>query len=213
PPLEIGERLAPNRFIDGFILDINVGLGHDASLPRDSFSLNTLLDKWSLLRKPFYVSLSIPSAPSSDIPAWKTEQTTESPWSPKTQQEMVHRFMMALLSRRGFRGLFWNQLADCASATRSDDLLSAAEDTTRFAELAAGSQTTLPRIKKEASDQTTSVPDTPARGENTREPTKISLRGEDQPLNALYPLSGLMTVGGEPKPAFRKIAAIQRAYM
>ena len=213
PPLEIGERLAPNRFIDGFLLDINIGLGHDASLPRDAFSLNTLLDRWSLLRKPFYVCLSIPSAPSNDIPDWKTEQMTEPPWTPKTQQETVHRFIMALLSRRGFRGLFWNQLADCASALGADDLLTRADDTNRFAELTAGSQTTLPRKRNDASDQTTSVLAGSARNEPTRGPTKISLRGEDHPLNTLYPLSGLMTCRGEPKPAFRKIAAIQRAYM
>ncbi|MBQ2682339.1 MAG: hypothetical protein IJG02_00520 [Thermoguttaceae bacterium] len=214
PPLEIGERLAPNRFIDGFLLDINIGLGHDASLPRDTFSLNTLLDKWSLLRKPFYVSLSIPSAPSNDIPDWKSEQTSEPPWTPKTQQEMVHRFMMALLSRRGFRGLFWNQLTD-SGAARADDLLTGSEDTKRFAELAAGSQTTLPRTPKDASDQTTSVLGNSARGDHNQDghATKISLRGEEQPLNSLYPLSGLMTGGGEPKPAFKKIAAIQRAYM
>lgn len=213
PPLEIGERMAPNRFIDGFLLDINVGLGQDASLPRDTFSLNALLDQWGTLRKPLYVSLSIPSAPASDIPVWKTEQRTDSPWTQETQREMVHSFLLSLLSRRGFRGLFWNQLIDSASAQAADDLLAGADESTKRFDVLAG-ENRPPVTNKNISEQTTNVLGSGMPIENAGEQTKILLRDEgQQTFNSLYPLSGLMTFAGDPKPAFKKLATIQRVYM
>lgn len=136
PPLELAERLAMNRYVDGFFLSISFGLSQDASLPRDAFELNWLLDQWSQFGKPLYFSFSVPSYPSFDVPHWETPETVELPWNLKTQQETVHRYFLSFLTRKSISGVFWNQLDDISAQKVPPAIFEQSnEETKSFSEL------------------------------------------------------------------------------
>ena len=281
PPQEIGERLAQNRFVDGFFLAMNFGLSPEATLPRDAFELNWLLDGWSQLGKPIYVSFSIPSYPAFDVPQWETPNAIELPWTLKTQQETVHRFFLSFLTRKSIQGIFWNQIDDMPIQKVPPAILAEAkEETKTFLQMAGqndGSADGFPSANASDSDLLTppgavflstmpvependggelpaqaafplsdhenseadassadscngaevsapkSVSDTktppPLPGETVSsadglKPPEISVL-EDEPgtFEFLFPHSGLLTADGKAKPAFKKLAALQRAYM
>ena len=260
PPLELSERLASNRFVDGFFLSMNLGLSQDASLPRDAFELNWLLDQWSQLGKPLYFSFSVPSYPSYDVPHWETPDSVELPWNLKTQQETVHRFFLSFLTRKSISGIFWNQLDDAAALKAPPSFLEKSnEETKSFMELSQeqdnGDLTLAPGIETEfdagdlltdSPNQQTSgapsddtvrngsatitrsgdssalppasitppLPPAPPSGTAAPQPPEISSL-EDEPTEDgfAFPHSGLITADGNPKPAFKKLAALGHAYL
>lgn len=267
PPLEIGERLAQNRFVDGFFLSMNFGLSPEATLPRDAFELNWLLDGWSQLGKPLYVSFSIPSYPAFDVPQWETPDSIELPWTLKTQQEAVHRFFLSFLTRKSIQGIFWNQLDDMPIQKVPPAILAEAKEETKpFSELPPPEDDAQRELsdeelltapgpvflstrpvesvemdeRKPQFDAPTApfsvngepLPATakfllspngktppPLPGASSGEkagprPPEISML-EDEPsaYEFLFPHSGLLTADGKAKPAFKKLAALQRAYM
>lgn len=135
PPLELADRLSRNRFFNGFLIGVDLGLSADATLPRDAFELNWLLDQWSSLGKPLYFTFSSPSSPSFDDPLWEASDCAEPPWNLRTQQETVHRYFLSFLTRKTIRGIFWSRYEDIPDKRtfHSDE---SKEDTKSFRELA-----------------------------------------------------------------------------
>lgn len=238
PPLELGERLAQSRYVDGFVLSLNLGLSPEATLPRDAFELNWLLDQWSVLGKPLYFSFSVPSYPSHDVPHWETPEKVELPWNLKTQQETASRYLLSFLTRKSISGVFWNHLNDVSVNQVPPSLFSdTKKDTKAFAELAKSKddQNFDPDDADFDSDALlTTSPDRPPLTEGSAFPTHAGHRLpppvtsestvvsppeitalDDEPDAARYgfPHSGLITSEGNPKPAFRKLAALQHAYL
>lgn len=257
PPLELGERLAPSRYVDGFLLSLNFGLSSVSTLPRDAFELNWLLDMWSQLGKPLYFAFSIPSYTSFDVPHWETPNSVELPWTLKTQQEQVQRFFLSFLTRKSISGVFWNQLEDIPVQKVPPALFGdSQEDTKTFLEMtrtfapSASSASEVqkpvdedatdiltestdtvfltgepmdrnpkpepkkPRSKKRAGSKTPPpVPDPQDETTELKPPEILSLEDEPNTLDFSFPHSGLINADGKAKPAFKKLAALQRAYL
>ena len=234
PPLELAETLLPRRVFSGFLVSFNYGLSPEATLPRDAFELNTLLDQWSSLGKPLYFSFSVPSAPTTYDPLWETAEGKSEPiCTPHTQQENVHRTFLSLLTRKTIRGIFWNCFDDLASDTDqilaedgADDLR---DDTKSFSELNDDEETTRrPERKghKEPADSggiaisaadepvTEGEPDIPSA--KILEPEEVEIASLDDShdhMSLSFPHSGLVNADGTPKSAFRKLAALRGAYL
>ena len=231
PPLELAETLLAKRVFNGFLVSFNYGLSPEATLPRDAFELNWLLDQWSSLGKHLYFSFSIPSAPSTYDPPWECPGQEPKPiWTLKTQQENVHRTFLSLLTRKTIRGVFWNcfdDLADDADLLEGQDGYNELRDDTKsFSELNEDEETTRRTGKpprKSASEKTDVRPGAPAVNAEAEqlpaeilEPEEVPIAALDDSLDLLtlsFPHSGLVNTDGTPKPAFRKLAALRDAYL
>lgn len=82
----------------GIVLEMNVGLDKCATLPRDRFEFDQLIERWSMLGAPLILSVSVPSAGDG--------------FTPEAQQAWLESYVPILLSRPSVQGLFWNQLFD-----------------------------------------------------------------------------------------------------
>jgi hypothetical protein len=113
PPLHFADALVrANLGLSGLMLEINVGYQPDGSLFRDPLEFNRLLDYWSLLGVPLYVSLSVPSASHDDPLARRRSRLPPHHWTPQSQQTWVQRYVPLLLSKPMVHGVFWSQLRD-----------------------------------------------------------------------------------------------------
>jgi hypothetical protein len=120
-------RLAPLQFVDALLragiglsavdLEIVVGYRSGGSAPRDLLEVSRLLDFWSLLGIPLYVTLASPSQAQSDDPLavpgievdkgrWKQE------WSESAQADWVDGLLPVLMAKQSVVGIFWRQLSD-----------------------------------------------------------------------------------------------------
>jgi hypothetical protein len=120
-------RLAPLQFVDALLragiglsavdLEIVVGYRSGASAPRDLLEVSRLLDFWSLLGIPLYVTLAAPSQPRSDDPLaapgievddgrWKEG------WSEPAQADWIDRLVPVLMAKQPVVGILWRQLSD-----------------------------------------------------------------------------------------------------
>ncbi len=234
PPLELAETLLPRRVFNGFLVSFNYGLSPEATLPRDAFELNHLLDQWSSLGKPLYFSFSIPSEPSADDPLWETPGGISGPiCTPHTQQENVHRTFLSLLTRKTIRGIFWNcfdDLAPEADLLITEEADGRKEDTKAFKDVDSDEETTKrPEEGKKsgssgkAGEKGGSSPAAdPAAGADKvqraeiLEPEEVEISSLDDRADYMslsFPHSGLVNADGTPKSAFRKLAALRGAYL
>lgn len=233
PPLELAEALMRKSF-DGFLISLDFGLVPEASLPRDAFDLNLLLDQWSALGKPLCFSFSIPSAPSSFDPDWEVSADRQEPiWSLRTQQENVNRYFLSFLTRKTVRGIFWNRFNDLIDpisevlnrgeadnskeATKSFSDLSEDEETKRRSG-SDGEPILFEGMTPSDSDDDfvleTDDEDLPPA--EILEPAELEIASLDDEPDAVtlgFPHSGLIDLEGNPKPAFRKLTALKSAYL
>ena len=106
PFIAIAESLASVRSLDGFLLDINIGMGRQDTLPRDPMLLSRLVDLWSIWGKKLYVSLAVPNR-------WEVFQENRTDdWQMQVQLEWTVRMILMCLTKRNIHGIFWNQLLD-----------------------------------------------------------------------------------------------------
>jgi hypothetical protein len=113
PPLHFADALVrANLGLSGLVLEINVGYQPDGSLFRDPLEFNRLLDYWSLLGVPLYVSISVPSASNDDPLARRRNRLPPHDWTPESQQMWVQRYVPLLLSKPMVHGVFWSQMRD-----------------------------------------------------------------------------------------------------
>ena len=108
--VQIAEMLMGCREIDAFLLEIDVGCGDYLTLPRDPMCIGNMIDQWSFLGKKIYVSLSVPSA--GNPVATATELAPEIQCSEERQRIWTETLLLAILSKRMVRGIFWSCLQD-----------------------------------------------------------------------------------------------------
>jgi hypothetical protein len=119
-------RLSPLQFVDalmrsgiglsGVNLEISVGYRPRGCGSRDLLEFSRLIDLWSQLGIPLYVTLAFPSAEGADrnsltdlevdSPCWKQ------PWSEASQLKWVHEFFPLLLAKESVVGIYWTHFAD-----------------------------------------------------------------------------------------------------
>jgi hypothetical protein len=120
-------RLAPLQFVDALLragiglsavdLEISVGFRPRSSAPRDLLELSRLLDLWSVLGIPLYITLACPSEPAAiDLQAtagiaiergrWKQE------WSESAQAAWIDELLPVLMAKQAVVGIFWTHLFD-----------------------------------------------------------------------------------------------------
>jgi hypothetical protein len=113
PPLHFADAL--NRAglgLSGLMLEINVGYSPDGTLPRHALEFNRLLDTWSLLGMPLWLSVCAPSGYHEDPLALHKSALSPGSWSPTAQQAWAARFVPLALAKPMVQGIVWNQLLD-----------------------------------------------------------------------------------------------------
>ena len=115
PIVAIVETLASVEQIDGFILEVNLGLDSRSTLPRDPLTLGKLIDLWGIWGKQLYVSLSVPSELGSNSNFPDEYIGSSFVWNSEFQREWAERYVLMLLSKRNVKGIFWNPLTDTPS--------------------------------------------------------------------------------------------------
>lgn len=112
PPWQFADVLVRAGLgLSGLMLETNLGYFPCGTLLRDGLDWNRLLDYWSVLGLPLYLSLCVPSGSRPDPLATVRSSMAES-WCPRAQQEWVASQVPFLLSKPGVSGVVWNQLRD-----------------------------------------------------------------------------------------------------
>jgi len=122
-------RLSPLQFVDALVrsgiglsgvnLEISVGYRPRGCGLRDLLEFSQLIDSWSQLGIPLYVTLAFPSQDGADAnsntdlevdtPSWKQ------PWSEAAQSEWVKLFLPLLMAKEAVVGIYWTHYSDAAA--------------------------------------------------------------------------------------------------
>ncbi|WP_158545498.1 beta-galactosidase [Bremerella cremea] len=115
-PIHFAEELVRARVgITGIGLEFNFGEHTPATYYRGYFDVEDLLDYWSLLGVPLFVTLSAPSSWRPDPEAIYDANRQEEPLeriSRRTQRELVEHILPAILTHPQVQGVFWTQVSD-----------------------------------------------------------------------------------------------------
>lgn len=118
--------------LSGLGLEFNVGYRPGGCLPRSWLSFNRLLDHWSILGLPLYVTATIPSGnggcPASRGGIQPISNALPGGWTEKVQQLWAEKLMGLLLAKPNVQGVFWNALSDAAPHEFPHSGLCAADD-------------------------------------------------------------------------------------
>ena len=113
PPLHFADTLVrADLGLAGLMMEINVGRSPGGTFPRHPLEFNRLLDTWSLLGLPLWLSLSTPSAYHEDPMAQRKAPLLPGSWSPTAQQAWISRFVPLALAKPPVQGILWSQLRD-----------------------------------------------------------------------------------------------------
>jgi hypothetical protein len=113
PPLHFADALIRGGLgLTGVMLELNVGYFPGGTLPRHPLEFNRLLDAWSLLGLPLWLSLCAPSAYHEDPLALYKTPLPPGSWTAAGQQAWVARFVPLALAKPMVQGVVWNQLRD-----------------------------------------------------------------------------------------------------
>lgn len=113
PPLHFADALVrADLGLTGLMLEINVGYFPGGSLSRDPLEFSRLLDYWSLLGTPLFVTLSVPSNTAHDPRARRQVRLPAGGWSPEAQQDWVSRYLPMILAKSCVHGVVWSPLRD-----------------------------------------------------------------------------------------------------
>jgi hypothetical protein len=125
-------RLSPMQFVDTLIrsgaalsgvnLEVAVGYTPRGTAPRDRFDFSQLIDQWSCLQIPLYVTLAYPSSGGEDPHARPDLEVERTPpddadgpaWTDDRQAEFVERFVPMLMAKQSVAGIFWSHAGDAA---------------------------------------------------------------------------------------------------
>lgn len=120
-------RLSPLQFVDALIragiglsgvnLEIAVGYRPRGSAPRDLLEFSRLIDLWSSLGIPLYVTMAFPTASGSDPQAQSDLEVDEpgrwkAPWSESAQAEWVDLYLPLLMAKQAVVGICWTHFSD-----------------------------------------------------------------------------------------------------
>jgi len=113
PPLHFADALVRgNVGLTGLALEINMGYSPNGTLTRDPLDFSRQLDIWGSLGLPLVVAVTAPSDTIDDPLAHRDTKILPGPWSLKSQQAWVGRFIPILLSKPFVHGIIWNQYRD-----------------------------------------------------------------------------------------------------
>ena len=115
--------LAPLHFADALVrtglelggLELEICAGYDGpgTSVRDVLDVSRLIDLWSLLSVPLYVSLTYPSDNQTDPKAQgEAKPLPATKWTVERQQHWVESVVPVLLSKPAVQGIVWSQLSD-----------------------------------------------------------------------------------------------------
>jgi hypothetical protein len=123
-------RLSPLQFVDALLrsgiglsavnLEVAVGFRPRGSAPRDLLDLSRMLDLWSALGIPLYVTVGCPSqgqladahaaaSIQAESGGWKEE------WSEPAQAAWIDSVLPVLMAKQAVVGIFWTHFFDGAS--------------------------------------------------------------------------------------------------
>jgi hypothetical protein len=119
-------RLSPLQYADallraglglgGINLELTAGFLPHAAATRDPLEFRRLLDAWSPLRVPLFLTLACPSSTEEDSKASSeieiASSSWKSPWTPQLQEEWIETYLPPLLVDKSISGLFWEHLSD-----------------------------------------------------------------------------------------------------
>ncbi len=101
-PLQFADTLVrADLGISGVGLELNLGVGPWATLPRDVIELGRQIERWSTLGIPLVILLTIPS--------------TGEGFSPAVQQRWLQAYLQLFSAKSAVHGVFWNQMQDESS--------------------------------------------------------------------------------------------------
>lgn len=99
--------------LDGIVLEINLADHPHASRSRPPLAFAKMIDYWSCLGLPLYLSISVPGGEGIDpLARCETRHPDTWDWTPRHQQEWIHRFIRLMLTKPPVAGIFWNSLCD-----------------------------------------------------------------------------------------------------
>ena len=116
-PLHLADSLARLELgMTGIGLEIAPGYDPLGSLVRDPLEFSRLLDLFSLINLPIFVSFAIPSAtgpdPKADSGVSVSRSQWPSPWTEPLHAEWVARWLALAVAKPFVRGVHWTQASD-----------------------------------------------------------------------------------------------------
>ena len=113
PPLHFADALVrADVGLSGLMMEMNVGYWPGGSQLRHPLEFSRLLDTWSQLGLPLWLSLSAPSGDQEDPVALHREAVPARSWSPAAQEAWIARHVPLALAKPSVQGILWNQLCD-----------------------------------------------------------------------------------------------------
>jgi hypothetical protein len=113
PPLHFADALMRAGLgLTGVMMEMNVGYWPGGTLPRHPLEFNRLLDAWSQLGLPLWLSICAPSAYHEDPLALQKTPLPPGSWTAAGQQAWAARFVPLALAKPMVQGVVWNQLRD-----------------------------------------------------------------------------------------------------
>ena len=116
-PIHFADALArADLGVTGVNLEINVGYHPGGSPLRDQLEFSRLLDLWSYLGLPLYVTLTFPTSDDEDKLAFSEAKPIpdgmRDGWNPLAQRAWVEKLVPLILAKRSVAGVMWKQLFD-----------------------------------------------------------------------------------------------------
>lgn len=119
-------RLSPFQFVDALLrsgigltgvnLEIAMGYSMVGAGFRDLLDVSRLIDLWSTLGVPIYVTLIYPATSQGDPKASSRIKVVGDqwrvPWSDESQAEWIDQVLPVLLAKQAIVGVFWSHLSD-----------------------------------------------------------------------------------------------------
>jgi hypothetical protein len=119
-------RLSPFQFVDALLrsgigltgvnLEIAMGYQMVGAGFRDLLDMSRLIDLWSTLGVPLYVTLAYPTSREVDAKANSRVKVTPDQWrlswSDDSQAEWIDQVLPMLLAKQAIVGVFWSHIAD-----------------------------------------------------------------------------------------------------
>ena len=120
-------RLSPLQFVDALVrsgvglsgVNLEIGMGFDSSCrtTRDLIDVSRLVDLWSCLGIPLYITLAFPSATGADELANQHIQLSQScadAWTEAAQSQFVAQYLPLLMAKQNVVGCFWTHFTDAS---------------------------------------------------------------------------------------------------
>ena len=94
------------------MLEMNIGYSPGGTLRRHPLEFSRLLDAWSSLSLPLWLSISAPNSDADDPLAHSKATVSPGSWTAAAQRGWVARFVPLALAKPMVQGVLWNQLRD-----------------------------------------------------------------------------------------------------